>query len=47
MQICLTRGETQLLLPLVYDVQTNGMQIAERRDGQQPHLLAVNMHLKR
>ncbi|CAH2229902.1 jg24513 [Pararge aegeria aegeria] len=45
--ICLTRGETQLLLPLVYDVQSNAMQIAERREGQQPHLLAVNMHLKR
>lgn len=46
-QICLTRGETQLVLPLVYDVQSNAMQIAERRDAQQPHLIAVNLHLKR
>ncbi|CAH2099786.1 unnamed protein product [Euphydryas editha] len=45
--ICLTRGETQLVLPLVYDVQSNAMQIAERRDAQQPHLNAVNLHLKR
>ncbi|CAG4923566.1 unnamed protein product [Colias eurytheme] len=45
--ICLTRGDTQLVLPLVYDVQSNAMQIAERRDAQQPHLIAVNLHLKR
>ncbi|XP_050349696.1 mediator of RNA polymerase II transcription subunit 14 [Nymphalis io] len=45
--ICLTRGETQLVLPLVYDVQSNAMQIAERRDAQQPHLNAVNLQLKR
>ncbi|XP_072935893.1 mediator of RNA polymerase II transcription subunit 14 [Epargyreus clarus] len=45
--ICLTRGETQLVLPLVYDMQSNAMQIAERRDAQQPHLIAVNLHLKR
>ncbi|CAK1548460.1 unnamed protein product [Leptosia nina] len=45
--ICLTRGDTQLVLPLVYDVQSNAMQIAERRDTQQPHLSAVNLHLKR
>ncbi|XP_041973972.1 mediator of RNA polymerase II transcription subunit 14 isoform X2 [Aricia agestis] len=45
--VCLTRGETQLVLPLVYDMQSNALQIAERRDAQQPHLLTVNMHLKR
>ncbi|XP_045529782.1 mediator of RNA polymerase II transcription subunit 14 [Pieris brassicae] len=45
--ICLTRGETQLVLPLVYDVQSNAMQIADRRDTQQPHHSAVNMHIKR
>ncbi|OWR53650.1 mediator of RNA polymerase 2 transcription subunit 14 [Danaus plexippus plexippus] len=45
--ICLTRGDTQLVLPLVYDMQSNVIQIAERRDAQQPHLIAVNLHLKR
>ncbi|XP_050673487.1 mediator of RNA polymerase II transcription subunit 14 [Leptidea sinapis] len=45
--ISLSRGDTQLVLPLVYDVQSNAMQIAERRDAQQPHLIAVNLHLKR
>ncbi|CAG9108197.1 unnamed protein product [Plutella xylostella] len=44
--ICLTRGETQLVLPLVYDMQQNNTQLADKRDTQ-PHLLAVNLHLKR
>ncbi|KAI8429987.1 hypothetical protein MSG28_000441 [Choristoneura fumiferana] len=44
--ICLTRGETQLVLPLVYDVQSNVTQLADKRDSQ-PHLIAVNLHLKR
>ncbi|KAJ2946324.1 hypothetical protein O0L34_g12361 [Tuta absoluta] len=44
--ICLTRGDTQLVLPLVYDMQLNVTQLADKRDSQ-PHLMAVNMHLKR
>ncbi|CAH2068775.1 unnamed protein product, partial [Iphiclides podalirius] len=44
--ICLTRGDTQLVLPLVYDVQNNSTQLADKRDAQ-PHLIAVNLHLKR
>ncbi|KPJ13669.1 Mediator of RNA polymerase II transcription subunit 14 [Papilio machaon] len=44
--ICLTRGDTQLVLPLVYDSQNNSTQLADKRDAQ-PHLLAVNLHLKR
>ncbi|XP_063373551.1 mediator of RNA polymerase II transcription subunit 14 isoform X1 [Cydia amplana] len=44
--ICLTRGETQLVLPLVYDMQSNVTQLADKRDSQ-PHLIAVNLHLKR
>lgn len=46
LQICLSRGDTQLVLPLVYDVQTNVTQLADKKDSQ-PHLSAVNMHLKR
>lgn len=44
--ICLSRGDTQLVLPLVYDMQTNITQLADKKDSQ-PHLTAVNMHLKR
>lgn len=45
-QICLTRGDTQLVLPLVYDMQSNVTQLADKRDSQ-PHLIAVSLHLKR
>ncbi|XP_028175096.1 mediator of RNA polymerase II transcription subunit 14 [Ostrinia furnacalis] len=44
--ICLTRGDTQLVLPLVYDMQSNVTQLADKRDSQ-PHLIAVSLHLKR
>ncbi|XP_059049158.1 mediator of RNA polymerase II transcription subunit 14 [Achroia grisella] len=44
--ICLTRGDTQLVLPLVYDMQLNVTQLADKRDSQ-PHLIAVSLHLKR
>ncbi|XP_053601349.1 mediator of RNA polymerase II transcription subunit 14 [Plodia interpunctella] len=44
--ICLTRMDTQLVLPLVYDMQQNVTQLADKRDSQ-PHLIAVALHLKR
>ncbi|CAB3237391.1 unnamed protein product [Arctia plantaginis] len=44
--ICLTRGDTQLVLPLVYDMQMNVTQLADKQNAQ-PHLIAVSLHLKR
>lgn len=44
--ICLTRGDTQLVLPLVYDMQLNVTQLADKQNAQ-PHLIAVSLHLKR
>ncbi|KAH9634129.1 hypothetical protein HF086_001331 [Spodoptera exigua] len=45
-QICLTHGDTQLVLPLVYDMQLNVTQLADKQNAQ-PHLIAVSLHLKR
>ncbi|CAH1643386.1 unnamed protein product [Spodoptera littoralis] len=44
--ICLTHGDTQLVLPLVYDMQLNVTQLADKQNAQ-PHLIAVSLHLKR
>ncbi|KAJ0181263.1 hypothetical protein K1T71_003348 [Dendrolimus kikuchii] len=44
--ICLTRADTQLVLPLVYDMQLNVTQLADKQNAQ-PHLIAVSLHLKR
>ncbi|KAG6452582.1 hypothetical protein O3G_MSEX007707 [Manduca sexta] len=44
--ICLTRVDTQLVLPLVYDMQLNVTQLADKQNAQ-PHLIAVSLHLKR
>lgn len=46
LKICLTRGDTQLVLPLVYDMQMNVTQLADKQNAQ-PHLIAVSLHLKR
>lgn len=32
LQLCLSKGEVQVVLPLVYDVATNITQLAEKRD---------------
>lgn len=45
-QICLSRVDTQLVLPLVYDMQQNVTQLADKQNAQ-PHLIAVSLHLKR
>ncbi|KOB65656.1 putative CRSP complex subunit, partial [Operophtera brumata] len=39
LKICLTRGDTQLVLPLVYDMQLNVTQLADKQNAQ-PHLIA-------